>query len=78
MCICSLDDDTFMRMTNVVTKDFVSQDFPLQEYDTTFDVENLGMEEKGFVENAKGRLQTMFYLYVYVHFCLLNHGLCLI
>ena len=55
MCICSVGDETFMHMSNVVAKDFVSQDFSSQKYDTSFDDENLDMEEKGFVENAKGR-----------------------
>lgn len=33
MCICSVDDETFMRVSNVATEYFASQDFPSQEYD---------------------------------------------
>ena len=54
MCIYSVDDDTFMHLTNVVNEDFVSQDFPSHEYDTSYDDENLDMEDEGFVGTLKG------------------------
>ena len=55
VCICSVDDDTFLQYTKAVNEDFVSQDFLSQKYDTSFHDENLDMEDEGFVENSKGR-----------------------
>ena len=52
---CSVDDQTFLQLANVASKDFVPQEIPSQEYETQ-DEPLLDMEEEDFLDtNPKGR-----------------------
>ena len=55
--ICSLDDEAFMRATNVPNDDYFSQDYASQEYDTQDD--NLNMDEEGFIMKERTRNYTI-------------------
>ncbi|KAI4999639.1 hypothetical protein ZWY2020_004228 [Hordeum vulgare] len=50
---CSLDDEAFLHTTNVANDDFVSHEYVSQEYEIQYGVDNLDMDDEGFV--AKGR-----------------------
>ena len=51
--ICSLDDETFMRTTNVTNDDY-SHEYASQEYETSqYGDDNLDMDDEGFI--LKGR-----------------------
>ena len=59
MCICSLDDDTFM------CKNMIRH----------LMMRILTWKRRVLFRMRREEPQTMFYLYVYVHFCLLDHAL---
>lgn len=53
MCIYSLDDEAFMRATNMTNDDYSYDYYASQEFDTPLGDENLDMDNEGFV--TKGR-----------------------
>ena len=56
---CSMDDQTFLQLANVASKDFVPQEIPSQEYETQ-DEPLLDMDNESFLHaTPKEDVETM-------------------